>query len=308
MHELICRKRLEWFLEFPSENLFDKWTNGIEKIKPIKMSEKRLKELGEKLNQVILDLRKKQEEIEEICKELHEEQTKINKIKRVASEIKETELVTFKVGSKEFQLSKGTLIKCQDSIFPNLLDREVYTIDRSEKYFEEYILEYLRNGNKILTETYLNDKPLSLLTSLQLETQYFQMKYFEIFLNKKIQELQELEGMEKKNEGNEYMKKGKFKEAILSYNQAIQFSNDTGVYYINRGAAYEKMENTDHAIRDYKKGIELNPTYSKGHARLGALYFKIRDYPNAKKSYKMALQLEPENEKYKKDYEEALKF
>jgi tetratricopeptide (TPR) repeat protein len=291
------------------KEMVDKWTNENENNKPIKMSEKRLKELSEKLNNVIVDLRKKQEEVEEICKELHEEQSRINKMKRLASEIKETELVTFKVGSKEFQLSKGTLLKCQDSIFPHLLDREVYTIDRSEKYFEDYLLEYLRNGNIILKESYLNDQPLSFLISLQLETQYFQMKYFEVFLNKKIQELEELEGMEKKNEGNEWMKKGKFKEAIVSYNQAIQYSHQqNGVYFINRGAAYEKMENTEYAIRDYKKGIELNTTYSKGHARLGALYFKIHDYENAKKEYKIALQLEPSNEKYKMDYEQVLKF
>ena len=54
-----------------------------------------------------------------------------------------------------------------------------------------------------------------------------------------------------KNEGNELMKQEKYKEALESYNKAIEIDKNNAVYYCNRAAAHSKLNDYLKAFGDY---------------------------------------------------------
>ncbi|KAF7270525.1 hypothetical protein GWI33_016486 [Rhynchophorus ferrugineus] len=80
-----------------------------------------------------------------------------------------------------------------------------------------------------------------------------------------------------KTEGNELFKRGKYDEAIASYNKAIEiipeeFKSDLATYYQNRAAAYEQLKKWSAVISDCHKAIDLNNKYEK------ALYRRAKAY------------------------------
>lgn len=71
-----------------------------------------------------------------------------------------------------------------------------------------------------------------------------------------------------KTEGNEMFRRGKYDEAIASYNKAIEiipeeYKSDLATYYQNRAAAYEQLKKWSAVISDCQKAIELNNKYEK---------------------------------------------
>lgn len=71
-----------------------------------------------------------------------------------------------------------------------------------------------------------------------------------------------------KTEGNENFRRGKYDEAISSYNKAIEiipeeYKTDLATYYQNRAAAYEQLKKWSSVISDCEKAIELNNKYEK---------------------------------------------
>ncbi|XP_012266858.2 mitochondrial import receptor subunit TOM70 [Athalia rosae] len=75
-----------------------------------------------------------------------------------------------------------------------------------------------------------------------------------------------------KNEGNDYFKSGKYDEAILSYNKAIETcptenSMDLATFYQNRAAAYDHLKKYTAVKADCTKALELNPRYIKALQR-----------------------------------------
>ncbi|XP_046611000.1 mitochondrial import receptor subunit TOM70 [Neodiprion virginianus] len=75
-----------------------------------------------------------------------------------------------------------------------------------------------------------------------------------------------------KNEGNNYFKSGKYDEAILSYNKAIETcpqenTMDLATFYQNRAAAYDQLRKYSAVKADCTKALELNPRYVKALQR-----------------------------------------
>ncbi|CAF0734779.1 unnamed protein product [Rotaria sordida] len=102
-----------------------------------------------------------------------------------------------------------------------------------------------------------------------------------------------------KNEGNEFVKQEKYREALEAYNAAIKIDGNNAIYYCNRAAAHNKLNNNDQALSDCFRSIEIDPNYSKAYGRLGVIYLSLDKVHEALDAYKKAHALEPNNENYK---------
>lgn len=75
-----------------------------------------------------------------------------------------------------------------------------------------------------------------------------------------------------KSEGNQHFQKGKFNEAIKSYDKAIEMcpkskTYDLATFYQNRAAAYEKLSKWQKVKEDCTKALELHSRYIKAYSR-----------------------------------------
>lgn len=113
------------------------------------------------------------------------------------------------------------------------------------------------------------------------------------------------QGEKKKVEGNDFMRDGKFHEAIASYTAAINFDPQNAIYYSNRAAAYAKLNDNKNSISDCEKALDLDPSYSKAYGRMGLAYFNDENYEKAIEAYEHALSLDPANAPYKVQLDSA---
>jgi tetratricopeptide (TPR) repeat protein len=99
-----------------------------------------------------------------------------------------------------------------------------------------------------------------------------------------------------KDAGNEFVRKGSFKEALTEYTLAIEGEPNNAIYYANRGFAYQKLNNHEQAIADLDKAISLNPNYAKAYPRLASSYLFLGNVPKAIEATDKGLAIEPANE------------
>lgn len=101
-----------------------------------------------------------------------------------------------------------------------------------------------------------------------------------------------------KNQGNDFMKQDKYKEAYDCYTRAINIDDNTAIYYSNRAAASSKLGDHQAALQDCQEAVEIDPTYSKAYGRMGLAYASMEDHKRAKDAYIKAVELDPDNESY----------
>ena len=135
-------------------------------------------------------------------------------------------------------------------------------------------------------------------------------------------------------EGVNYHKEKKYKEAVESFDKAIELDNTKSKYYSARGRAknglrqYEEAKKDaeraleldknnaesyfvfgnakrnlgqyEEAIKDYDKAIELAPNDSYAYNNRGNAKRKLGQYEDALKDYKKALELDPNNDTARK--------
>ena len=97
-----------------------------------------------------------------------------------------------------------------------------------------------------------------------------------------------------KEMANNFMKKGKYNNAIEIYSKLIN-DNENYVLYSNRSVAYMKVKNYNMALKDSIKTVKLNQLYSKGWGRLGAVLYQLNRMDDALKAYEKAFELENNN-------------
>jgi tetratricopeptide (TPR) repeat protein len=85
-----------------------------------------------------------------------------------------------------------------------------------------------------------------------------QFKAMEKDLNDRVKRQREEneKGNKLKNEGNEYLKQGKFREALEKYSEAIEVTKRMKVLYTNRALVYIKLEEYRLGLEDCEKVIE----------------------------------------------------
>ncbi len=87
--------------------------------------------------------------------------------------------------------------------------------------------------------------------------------------------------------GNSYLKLGKNKKAIKSYETAIQIDAKNEWAYIGLGDAYRAMREHSNAIAAYKYAIEINPKNAEAHYGLGVSYDHTVSLTYAFEQYKI---------------------
>lgn len=104
-----------------------------------------------------------------------------------------------------------------------------------------------------------------------------------------------------KNEGNELMKSGRFREALDRYTRALDLDPRNAVYFCNRAAAHFKLGEHEAAVADCTAALALQPDYGKAHGRLGLALAALNRHREARAAYARAVQLEPDNESYRQN-------
>ena len=104
-----------------------------------------------------------------------------------------------------------------------------------------------------------------------------------------------------KNEGNDLMRQGMYKEAVDQYTRAIFINPDNAVYYCNRAAAFSRLELHEYVIEDCECAVKLDPNYGKAYGRLGIAYSNLNMTKKARDAYLKAIQLDPTNVMYQEN-------
>uniref|UniRef100_A0A2A4K2K7 SGTA homodimerisation domain-containing protein n=1 Tax=Heliothis virescens TaxID=7102 RepID=A0A2A4K2K7_HELVI len=99
-----------------------------------------------------------------------------------------------------------------------------------------------------------------------------------------------------KNEGNEFMKSDRHREALDKYTRAIELDPSNPVYFCNRAAAHFKLGENEAAVADCTAALGLQPDYGKAHSRLGLALTALERHREARAAYARAAQLEPDND------------
>lgn len=86
-----------------------------------------------------------------------------------------------------------------------------------------------------------------------------------------------------KKHGNDAFKKGKYDEAIVWYNKAIEAcpkesSLDLATFYQNRAAAYEQLKKWTSVINDCTTALDYNGKYEKALSRRARAYELMKDW------------------------------
>lgn len=109
-----------------------------------------------------------------------------------------------------------------------------------------------------------------------------------------------------KNEGNEFIKKGEYENAVNKYKEALELSNNgpnSHIFFCNLACALSFLKKYDESIEACKKSLELKEDYAKSYSRLGYAYTKLEKYQEAKENYEKALELNSSLESAKKSLE-----
>jgi tetratricopeptide (TPR) repeat protein len=95
--------------------------------------------------------------------------------------------------------------------------------------------------------------------------------------------------------GVDLQKEGKYDEAIVQYDQAIQVYPRYPEVHYNRGLAYRHKSDLERSIVDYTQAIELDPSFIGAYANRGYAFYKMGDLESALADFDKVLELDPQN-------------
>jgi Flp pilus assembly protein TadD len=91
-----------------------------------------------------------------------------------------------------------------------------------------------------------------------------------------------------------YEKLGQFDKALECHNRGIKLDDTNAVAYYNRGVIHGLMDNADAAIADYTRSLELDPSDSDPWFNRGMLHKEAGRYQEAAADFTRALQCNSE--------------
>lgn len=102
-------------------------------------------------------------------------------------------------------------------------------------------------------------------------------------------------------QGQDFIKQGKLKEAIESFKKALELDPSYSKAYVSLGYIYGTMKNYDMAEFCFNKALEIEPATPRAHYNLGILYRKQSALFRAKSEFKKELEIDPDFDLAKKE-------
>jgi tetratricopeptide (TPR) repeat protein len=96
------------------------------------------------------------------------------------------------------------------------------------------------------------------------------------------------------NEGINYRKQGKIKQAILYFNKAIDLSPNSAIAYYHRANILDETGELEQSIYDYTKSIEIDANLSMAYASRGIAYYATGKLQQALSDFEQYLSLSPD--------------
>jgi len=88
---------------------------------------------------------------------------------------------------------------------------------------------------------------------------------------------------------------GKYEDAVVQFQSAVQLEPSNEDAYIGLGGAYEGLGKPQDAEATYKKIVALRANYWRGYNLLGAFYLRQAQYDDASKMFSKVVALTPES-------------
>ncbi|HMA81213.1 MAG TPA: tetratricopeptide repeat protein, partial [Candidatus Binatia bacterium] len=95
------------------------------------------------------------------------------------------------------------------------------------------------------------------------------------------------------NEGVNFYRAGKYKEAVGAFSRAIKVSPKADEAYNNRGLSHFKLGQIDEAIKDYDEALKLNPKLTDAYFNRGNARSAQKQYERALADFDEVLKLDP---------------
>jgi tetratricopeptide (TPR) repeat protein len=92
-----------------------------------------------------------------------------------------------------------------------------------------------------------------------------------------------------------YKKIGRYNEALVDFNKAIQIMPDASETYYERGMILSMTNSYDTAIIDFSKAIMIDPDYLKAYNNRGSLYAMTKQYKKAIEDFEKILEMDRNN-------------
>ncbi|CCM03118.1 uncharacterized protein FIBRA_05239 [Fibroporia radiculosa] len=86
-----------------------------------------------------------------------------------------------------------------------------------------------------------------------------------------------------------HYREGKFEEALVLFDEAINSGEPESIVYDSRAAVNEKLGNIRDALRDSKRVIDLAPQRWQGYSRSARLFMRLNKFDHAQRMAQLAL-------------------
>ncbi len=79
--------------------------------------------------------------------------------------------------------------------------------------------------------------------------------------------------------------RGRYREALLEFNKAIELDREYVQAYVDRGNVYNALKNWQQANDNYSTAITLEPTHAEAHYNRGLTYYELGEPEAALKDF-----------------------
>jgi len=106
-----------------------------------------------------------------------------------------------------------------------------------------------------------------------------------------------------KEQGNSFMQKGKYSDAVKLYTRAIDEDPESAVLFANRSAAFFNAKQYQASLDDAEKALELDCAWWKAYKRKGMSLAHLRRFSDALRAFEEGLEFNPGHEDLTKGME-----